>query len=145
MGEPNGGLQAAYAGPLPRAKKIPISVRCRPGLTLIQAGVGGRKTDAMSLKEIDRLKSNCSAESSVDALHMVQCLPPQPCLCVQSLDPVVSNPCLELLKRIIPSCDKRHHQTPSPTPTMTIRLEDFSESRERKKTCILARTWGTQQ
>ena len=47
----------------------------------IQAGVGGRKKTAMTaiamketLKETNRLKSNCSANSSIYALLMVPCL-----------------------------------------------------------------------
>ena len=53
-----------------------MSIRYRP--RVIYAGVGGRRKDAMTpketLEEIDRLKSICSAKSSIYALLVVYCL-----------------------------------------------------------------------
>ena len=43
----------------------------------IQAGVGGRKNVMLlkeTLKEMNRLKSNCSARRSINALILVYCL-----------------------------------------------------------------------
>ena len=64
-----------YSGPMPQRKKTPISVRIDLERRGIFTGRGGWVKNAMllkeSLKQINRLKSNCSANSSIYALLMV--------------------------------------------------------------------------
>ena len=70
MGRPSSGLKRHIQAHCHSTEKTPISVRNRPGVKIyIQAGVGGRKNDAMTLKEMNRMKKNRSAESSIRTPH----------------------------------------------------------------------------
>ena len=77
----------------------------------IQAGVGGRKKTANAmketLKETNRLKSNCSANSSIYALLM------RPCLLLLFRNghvAIAPNPCTETTpKRVMRICNMRNH------------------------------------
>ena len=80
MGRPNSGLKRHFQAHCHNAKKTLISIRYRPGVKeSICTGRGGwAKKDSMTLKEVlkemNRLKSNCSAKSSIYALLLVHCL-----------------------------------------------------------------------
>ena len=82
--------------------------------------VGGLKQYAMTVKEMNRLKSNCSATSSIYMLlivHCPPCLSPWPCAMAMPEHPHpckhgVSNPCLKPLKHECTNhaiCDIRTH------------------------------------
>ena len=111
MGRPNSGLQEAYFGPLPPARKTPISIRYRPGVIFMQAAVCGRNNDAIILKEMNRLKSNFSAKSSIyytpHGTLSLASLSPWLCLCTESM-PEITEP-----NNAIVRCTKS--LTPSPT------------------------------
>ena len=81
----------------------------------------------MTLKEMNRLKSNCSATSSINALLIVHCLPlsfamamchvPWPCAMAMPEHPY---PCMKPLKHeSMPetSCDMRYTNSLTPSPT----------------------------
>ena len=90
---PNSGLQEAYSSFL-SAKKTPISIRYRPGVICIyRKRVGGRKKYVMTLKEMNRLKSNGSATSSIctpydtlSPLSPAMAMPEHPYLCMKPLE-----------------------------------------------------------
>ena len=54
--------------------------------------MGGRKKDAMNLKEKNRLKNSCCANSSIYALFMVHCLPLRPWAMAMSVHQIHAMP-----------------------------------------------------
>ena len=81
MGRPNSGLERHVQAHDYSAEETNIFIRCRRKRSykyLYEQGWLGEKTDAVTLRDMNRMKSNCSARGGIDALIMVYRLPTRP-------------------------------------------------------------------
>ena len=125
MGRPNSCLQEKYSGPLPRAKKALTSMRYRPGVKYIQAVVGRRKNNAMTLK------NDSSTEEQLQFRKQYTCSPHG------TLSPATAMPAHRILE---PWCFEAMHEATGTNNvimryysslTVAIRLGFRSQKRER--------------